>query len=44
MALSLALELPFALISTSSDAMTILVISVVFGFVTVLARASSSAV
>ena len=30
-------ELPFALISTSSDAMTILVISVVFGFVTVLA-------
>lgn len=29
-------ELPFALISTSSDAMTILVISVVFGFVTVL--------
>ncbi|RSI31455.1 V-type ATP synthase subunit I [Streptococcus sanguinis] len=31
------LELPFALISTSSDAMTILVISVVFGFITVLA-------
>ncbi len=30
-------ELPFALISTSSDAMTILVISVVFGFITVLA-------
>ena len=30
-------ELPFALISTRSDAMTILVISVVFGFVTVLA-------
>lgn len=30
-------ELPFALISTSSDAMMILVISVVFGFVTVLA-------
>ena len=30
-------ELPIALISTSSDAMTILVISVVFGFVTVLA-------
>ena len=30
-------EPPFALISTSSDAMTILVISVVFGFVTVLA-------
>lgn len=30
-------ELPFALISTSSDAMTILIISVVFGFVTVLA-------
>ena len=30
-------ELSFALISTSSDAMTILVISVVFGFVTVLA-------
>lgn len=30
-------ELPFALISTSSDAMMILVISVVFGFITVLA-------
>ena len=30
-------ELPFALISTNSDAMTILVISVVFGFITVLA-------
>lgn len=29
-------ELPFALISTSSDAMTILVISVIFGFITVL--------
>ena len=30
-------QLPFALINTSSDAMTILVISVIFGFITVLA-------
>lgn len=33
----LGFELPFALISTSTDIMTILVISVVFGFITILA-------
>ena len=33
----LGFELPFALISTSTDIMTILVISVIFGFMTILA-------
>ncbi|KXT77545.1 V-type ATP synthase subunit I [Streptococcus panodentis] len=33
----LGFELPFALIRTSSDAMTILVLSVLFGFITVVA-------
>ena len=33
----LGVELPFALISTSTDIMTILVISVIFGFMTILA-------
>ena len=36
MALFFGFEMPFALISTTSNAMTILILSVVFGFVTVL--------